>query len=68
MAMTINNCEGADTSPSLTSSNQKRFPELVEGVRIQYVSLDGATRAEVIDRRDHDIIFVKTGKFAKVWG
>jgi len=43
---------GVDTSPRPTLSNKKRYPYLSEGVRIQYISCEGATRSEIIDHRD----------------
>lgn len=46
-------------SPHPTPSNQKRYPELSEGVRIHYINRDGATRSEVIHRRDFNTIVVK---------
>lgn len=50
---------GAITSSRSAPSNQKRYPELSEGVRIHYINRDGATRSEVIHRRDFNIIVVK---------
>lgn len=51
--------KGADTSPHPAPSDQKRYPELSEGIRIHYINKDGATRSEVIHRRDFNTIIVK---------
>jgi hypothetical protein len=59
MVVTINKCKGADTSPHPAPSNHKRYPELYEGIRIHYINRDGATRSEVIHRRDFNTIVVK---------
>jgi hypothetical protein len=50
----MKNRVGADTSlrPSLSNSYKKTYPYLSEGVRIQYISREGATRSEIIDYRD----------------
>jgi hypothetical protein len=49
----MKNRVGADTSPHpAPSNNKKTYPYLSEGIRIQYISREGATRSEVIDHRD----------------
>jgi hypothetical protein len=61
MAITINTRAGAETSLRRTAPNHKRYPELAEGVRIQYVNKDGATRSEIIARRNGNTVVVKDG-------
>jgi hypothetical protein len=49
----MKNRVGVDTSPRpALSNNKKKYPYLSEGVRIQYISQEGATRSEIIDHRD----------------
>lgn len=57
--MTMNKRKGADTSPR---------PELIKGIRIQYINRDNATRSEVIHSRENNTIIVKDalGKKRKV--
>jgi hypothetical protein len=58
-SIAINKKKGAVTSPPPTLINKEKHPELIKGVHIQYISQDGATRSEVIDRRDYNTLFVK---------
>jgi hypothetical protein len=61
----MKNRVGADTSPrpSLSNAYKKKYPYLSEGIRIQYISREGATRSEIIDFRDikTNIIVAKDG-------
>lgn len=51
--------KGAEASPRPVAINNKRYLELIKGVRIQYINRDGATRSEVVYGRDKNTIVVK---------